>query len=96
MFLTKGVARLKGAITWHAICGLSDERNSRMGGRVMFELHENSSLEPQIMEFELELGDTLLNWKVEDFEDILPERGNGEDFQWEEVGNDDFIIEYDR
>ncbi|MGH6634793.1 MAG: hypothetical protein ACRED0_01205 [Gammaproteobacteria bacterium] len=60
----------------------------------MFELHENSNLEPQIREFELELGDTLLNWRIEDFEDILPGRESaGEDFQWEEVGSDEFVLE---
>jgi len=57
----------------------------------MFELHENSNLEPQIKEFELELGDTLLNWRIEDFEDILPgQESAGEDPRWED---DDFVLE---
>ncbi|MGH8657645.1 MAG: hypothetical protein ACREV4_03955 [Gammaproteobacteria bacterium] len=60
----------------------------------MFERHEASNLEPQFKEFELELGDTLLNWKIEDFEDILPGREHcGEDFQWEEVESDEFVLE---
>jgi len=60
----------------------------------MFELHENSNLEPQFKEFELELGDTLLNWRIEDFEDILPGRESAEeDFQWEEVESDEFVLE---
>ncbi|MGH8646552.1 MAG: hypothetical protein ACREX4_19665 [Gammaproteobacteria bacterium] len=60
----------------------------------MFELHENSNLEIQIKEFELELGDTLLNWRIEDFEDILPGRESaGEDFQWEEVERNEFVLE---
>lgn len=60
----------------------------------MFELHENSNLETQITEFELELGDTLLNWRIEDFEDILPGRESaGEDFRWEDVESDEFVLE---
>ncbi|MGH8604453.1 MAG: hypothetical protein ACREXR_17235 [Gammaproteobacteria bacterium] len=60
----------------------------------MLELHEISNLEPQVKEFELESGDTLLNWRIEDFEDILPGRESaGEDFQWEEVGSDEFVLE---
>ncbi len=60
----------------------------------MLELHESSNLEPQIREFEPELGDTLLNWRIEDFEDILPGRKSaGEDFPWEEVESGDFVLE---
>lgn len=60
----------------------------------MFELQENSNLDAQIKEFELELGDTLLNWRIEDFEDILPGREvAGNDFQWEEMERDEFVLE---
>lgn len=61
---------------------------------MMIERHENSNVEPQTKEFDLELGDTLLNWKIQDFEDILPgQEGAGENFQWEEMGTGELVLE---